>query len=148
MRRAKMLALFLAATISASCSTTGLVTSGSLVVPRTISVAPDVHPEIAPYVPEFVDALKAQGFRVGETSDPDALLLRFEFNPNPFNLRVAASLVHRGVPVLTTSATNPGWGTALARGIAVNGRAEAAVENFRGELSKLMPHIQFKQAAL
>jgi hypothetical protein len=104
-----------------------------------------VHPEIAPYVPEFVDALREQGFTVAADSDPDALLLQLEFNPNPFNLRVSASLLQHGIPVLTASATNSGWGTALARGVAVNGRAEAAIANFRAQLSMLMPRLKFKQ---
>jgi hypothetical protein len=130
-----------------SCSTTGFVTQGSLILPRTVSVAPGVHPEVAPYVPQFVDALREHGFTVGETSDPDALVLQLEFNPNPFNLRVSASLLQRGIPVLTASATNSGWGTALARGVAVNGRAEAAASNFRAELTKLMLRVKFKQNA-
>ena len=131
----------------ASCSTTAFSTKGFLVVPRVVVPPSNVHPEVAPYVPEFVDALQAAGFTVGPSSDPDALSLKVEFNPNLFNIRVAASLEQHGVAVLSVSATNPGWGTAIARGVAVNGRAEAALEDFRAELAKLMPRVKFKPDA-
>lgn len=128
----------------ASCSTTGFSTKSSLLVPRVVAPPTNVHPEVAPYVPAFVDALQSAGFAVGSTSDSDALSLKIEFNPNPFNIRVSASLEQHGVPVLSVSATNPGWGTVIARGVTVNGRAEAAVEDFRTELVGLMPRVKFK----
>lgn len=144
MVRKSVLITALLGVLISSCSTTGFSTKGSLVVPRVVVAPTNVHPEVAPYVLEFVDALQTAGFTVGTTSDPDALSLKVEFNPNPFNIRVSASLAQHGVPVLSVSATNPGWGTAIARGVAVNGRAEAAVEDFRAELAKLMPHVKFK----
>lgn len=140
---AVLLTLFLS-----SCSSTGFSTSSSLVVPRVVAPPTNVHPEVAPYVPEFVDALQAAGFKVGNTTDPDALSLRIDFNPNPFNIRVAASLIQHGIPVLSASATNPGWGTVLARGAAVNGRAASTLEEFRTELKKLIPRVTFKPDAL
>ena len=133
--------------LAASCSSTGFSTATPLTVPRTVLPPTNVHPEVAPYVPQFVDALQAVGFVMGQTTDPDALALKVEFNPNPFNIRVSASLIQHGVPVLSASATNPGWGTAIARGVAVNGRAEAAVEDFRAQLAKLMLRVTFKPDA-
>lgn len=133
--------------LTASCSTTGFSTRTSLVVPRMVVAPSNVHPEVAPYIPEFLDAMQAAGFTVGETTDPDALSLNVEFNPNPFNIRVSASLIQRGVQVLSVSATNPGWGTVIARGVAVNGRAEAAIDDFRAELAILMPRVKFKPDA-
>lgn len=125
----------------ASCSSTGHTIDSKIVVPKTVRMATSIHPEIVAYVPEFVDALKAVGLDVGETANPDALELKFEFNPNPFNIRVAASLWQRGLPVLSASATNPGWGTALARGSSVDGRAEAALESFKEQLAELAPRM-------
>jgi len=144
-KSASIAALFGLALVS--CSSTSFSSKSSLVVPRVVVAPTNVHPEVAPYVPEFVDALQTAGFTVGATSDPDALALRVEFNPNPFNIRVAASLVQHGVPVLSASATNPGWGTAIARGQAVNGRADAAIEDFRAELAELMLRVKFKPDA-
>lgn len=135
------------AVLVASCSTTGYSTRQTMVVPRTVAPPTNVHPEVLPYVPEFVDALQQAGFTVGPTTDPDALSLQVEFNPNPFNIRVSASLIQHGVPILSTSATNSGWGTALARGSAVNSRADAAVKDFRTELSKLMAHVSIRADA-
>jgi len=125
-----------------ACSSTGSVTKTDVTVPQTVKAPVNVHPEVAPYLPEFVDALKSAGFIVGTTDNPDALELKLEFNGNPFNIRVSASLWQRGVPLLSASATNPGWGTALARGIAVNGRAESALESFRNQLAEFSTHIR------
>ena len=131
----------------AACSTTGFTTSRDLVVPRTVAAPTNIPAEIAPYVVKFADALESAGFKIGETDDPDALRLQMEFNPNPFNTRVSALLIHHQVPVLSASATNPGWGTAMFRGVAVEGRADAALENFRVELAKLMQRVKFKTPA-
>lgn len=130
------------------CSSTGTASKSLLVAPHTVQAPQNVHPEVAPYVPNFVEALEAAGFDVGITTDPNALQLKIEFNPNVFNIRVAASLIQRGVPVLTASATNPGWGTALARGVAVNGRAEAALESFKEQLTELSPRLKIVPDAM
>ena len=136
------LTLFLTA-----CSTTGFSSNSNLIAPKTIKSPTSIPPEIAPYVPEFIDMLKAKGFAVGETNDPRSLVLYFEFNPNPFNLRVSAGLMQEGVPVLSASATNSGWGTALARGSAVNSLSESAVNTFKTELNKFMEHTKIVEDA-
>jgi len=76
------------------------------------------------------------------SNDPHAMELRLDFNGNPFNLRVGAALWHDGVPILTASATNSGWGTALARGSAVKNLADAALTTFDHEFSQLRPHLR------
>lgn len=124
------------------CSSTGTASRSLIVAPQTIKAPEDVHPEVAPYVPDFIEALRGAGFNVGPTTDPNALHLKVEFNPNVFNIRVAALLTQHGVPILSASATNPGWGTALARGVAVNGRAEAALESFKEQLADLSPRLR------
>lgn len=124
------------------CSSTGYSTKTNLVAPKTIRAPASIPPEIVPYVPRFVELLQAKGFAVGKTDDPKALDLVFEFNPNPFNLRVSAGLWRQGVPVLSASATNSGWGTALARGSAVNSLAESTVSVFDEELQKLVARTQ------
>lgn len=72
-------------------SSSGFSTKSNLVVPRTIRAPSDVPPEVAQYAPRFVESLQDVGFLVGETEDPRALDLVFEFNGNPFNLRVSAA---------------------------------------------------------
>lgn len=129
-------AVFLIALVC-GCTTTSYSTKSKVVAPVTIKSPKSIPPEIAPYVPMFVEVLESSGFKVGKTTDPSALELRFEFNGNPFNIRVAAGLWREGIPVLTASSTNPGWGTALARGAAVNGRAESAVSAFESEIKKM-----------
>ncbi len=120
------------------CSSTGYSTKSNLVSPRTIRSPASIPPEIIPYVPRFVELLQAKGFVVGKTDDPHALELIFEFNGNPFNLRVSAGLWREGIPILSASATNAGWGTALARGSAVGALVDSTAAIFETELNNLV----------
>ena len=95
-----------------ACSSTGYSTKTNLVVPKTIRVATNIPPGFVAYVPRFVESLQARGFSVGNTNDPRALELRFEHSDSVMNLSVSAGLWNQGIPVLTASATNSGWGTA------------------------------------
>lgn len=124
------------------CSSTGYSTKTNLVAPKIIRSPANIPPELVPYVPRFVEILQQNGFSVGRTQDPRALDLVLEFNGNPFNLRVSAGLWREGIPILSASATNSGWGTALARGSAVNSLADSAVSTFESELRNLMARIQ------
>lgn len=124
------------------CSSTGYSTKASLVVPKTIRSPANIPPKLAPYVPRFVAVLQQNGFVVGRTKDPRALDLVFEFNGNPFNLRVSVSLWREGVPILSASATNSGWGTALARGSAVSSLVDSAASTFESEFRSLMVHTR------
>jgi hypothetical protein len=126
----------------AGCSSAGYSTKSSLVVPKTIRTPANIPPEVVPYVPRYIEALQAKGFAVGKTNDPRALDLVFEFNGNPFNLRVSAGLWNQGIPVLTGSATNPGWGAAIARGAAVNSLADKSVNQFTTELESFASRVK------
>lgn len=106
-----------------------------------------VHRAVRECLPELVGMLQSVGLSVGQTEDPEALELQLNYNPNPFNLRVSASLLHDGVPVLRASSTNTGWGTLLARGAAVNGRAQAMLNAFEDELEDLAPRITIRPDA-
>lgn len=130
--------LLLASLALAACSTTGCSSKASLQVPRVIRSPSEIPPELVPHAARFVELLQAKGFAVGRTDDPRALDLVFEFNGNPFNLRVSVGLWREGLPVLSASATNSGWGTAIARGPAVSSLVDATVEQFRTELSKML----------
>jgi hypothetical protein len=124
------------------CSSTGYSTTTNLVVPKTIRTPTNIPPEIVPYVPRFVELIQANGFSVGKTNDPRALDLVFEFNPSVVNLRFSVGLWRQGIPILSASATNSGWGTLLARGSAENSLADSAFETFKRELQQLVSHTQ------
>ena len=124
------------------CSSTGYSSNTDLVAPKTIRSPARIPPELVPYVPRFVELLQQRGFAVGRTEDPRALELVLEFNGNPFNLRVSVGLWREGIPVLSASATNSGWGTALARGSAVNSLANSAASKFEAELKSLMTRTE------
>jgi hypothetical protein len=129
------------------CSSTGYSSNTDLVAPKMIRSPARIPPELVPYVPRFVGLLQQSGFAVGRTEDPQALELVLEFNGNPFNLRVSVGLWREGIPVLSASATNSGWGTALARGSAVNSLANSAASKFEAELEKLMTRTEILQNA-
>jgi hypothetical protein len=124
------------------CSSTGYSTKTSLVAPKTIRSPVNIPPELAPYAPRFVAMLEENGFTVGRTEDRRALELMFDFNGNPFNLRVSVGLWREGVPILSASATNSGWGTALARGPAVSSLADSSAAKFEIELKNLISRTQ------
>ena len=146
LKRKYFIFLFLFSLIGiVSCSSTGYVTKSNLVVPKTIKSPDNIPPAIVPYVPKFVDLLQEEGFSVGKTDDPRALNLVFEYNPNPFNLTVSVGLWRQGIPVLSASATNSGWGTVIAHGSAVNSLAESAAEEFEKKLKQFITHTKIVQ---
>jgi hypothetical protein len=130
------------ATLFSGCSSTSYSSKANIVAPKTIKSPPSIPPEIVPYVPRFVELLQSKGFSVGRTEDPRALELLFEFNANPFNMRVSAGLWREGLPILTASATNSGFGTVIARGGAVGALADSALVNFQIELDSLAARTQ------
>lgn len=127
--------------VISGCTTTSYSTKKNMTVPKIVKAPSNIPPEIVPYVPRFVEILESNGFEVGKTTDPNALELKLEFNGNPFNIRVSVGLWRDGVPLVTASSTNPGWGTALARGSAVNGRADSAASAFESEMSDVKSHF-------
>jgi hypothetical protein len=126
----------------AACASTGYVITSDLTVPKTVTLANPLDTEVAPYAPRFIAILVQHGFAVGTSNDPHAIELRLDFNGNPFNMRVGAALWHDGAPILTASATNSGWGTALARGTAVQNLVDSCATKFERELSQLQPHLR------
>ena len=137
----KLFALTLILTLT-SCSSTGQTIKQSVVAPKTIRSPSSIPPGLVPYVPSFVASLESKGFIVGSTSDPRALELRFEHNDSVMNLSVSASLWRQGVPVLSASSTNSGWGTAIARGGALNSLAQKTLREFDSQLTELSPRLQ------
>lgn len=125
-----------------ACSTAGYSSKSNLIVPKTVRIAANIPPGLVAYVPRFVESLQARGFSVGNTNDPRALVLRFEHNDSVMNLSVSAGLWSQGVPVLTASATNSGWGTALARGSALNSLVGKTAKKFDVELADFVKHTQ------
>jgi hypothetical protein len=132
----------LVAIVLTACTSTGSVVTTDITVTKTVTLQTPMDPEVAIYAPRFISALEKQGFKVGESKDPHAMQLRLDFNGNLFNTRVAAELWHDGAPILTASATNSGWGTAIAHGEAVENLANAAVAMFGQKLSQLRPHVR------
>ena len=140
----KLFALVAAVTVVvlSACASTGYVSTFTISVPKTVTLSTALDPEVAPFAPRFIAILAQHGFVVGNSNDPHAMQLRLDFNGNPFNMRVGAALWHDGAPILTASATNSGWGTALARGSAVQNLADSCATTFERELSQLQPYLR------
>jgi S1-C subfamily serine protease len=125
------------------CSSVGYSTSKRISAPKVVKAPSSVPGQLTSYLPRFTDALEKHGFTVGQTDDPQALQLKLAFNRNPFNLQVKAYLWQNGTVVLSAEATNSGWGTALARGAAVEALVDNAVEDFTEQLKKIAKNIEF-----
>ena len=142
MRISATAAMAVLAALLAACSSTGSVVTTDITVTNTVTLQSPIDPEVATYAPKFIAALQRQGFKVGATNNVHAMQLRLAFNGNLFDTRVAAELWHDGVPILTASATNSGWGTMIAHGAAVENLADSAVTIFEKKLSELRPHLR------
>jgi hypothetical protein len=145
MNQLRSLSVLLTMSLSlAACSTTSFSIESHLTVPATVRAPVRVHRAVREYLPELVEMLQSVGFSVGRTNDPEALELQLNYNPNPFNLRVSASLLQDGVPVVRAASTNTGWGTIMFRGNAIDGRAEAMLSAFANELEDLVQRITIR----
>ena len=93
------------ALVVAACTATGYSVTTPVTAPRTVRPPTDVHPELAPYLPRFVQSLEKFGFPVGPPDDSRALQLHLDFDPSV-----------NGIPtVLVVSATVGGQGTRPGR---------------------------------
>lgn len=125
-----------------ACSSSGNIVSRPVTAPRTVNPPESVHPDLAPYLPIFISAVEALGFHVATTTDPRALQLKIGFNPSVMNMRVSAALWQNAAPIVTADAANSGWGTALARGSALQNLVDSAANAFRTQLHKMSSSLQ------
>src|SRR5574340_261444 len=75
--------------------------NGHYVIPQTVSITAPVPKILMPYTRRFEDILNYHGFRVGQTSNPNAVQLQFTANDTPPNEGVSLVLMQNGLPILT-----------------------------------------------
>lgn len=74
---------------------------GHYVIPETVSIATPVPKILMPYTRRFEDILNYNGFRVGQTSNPNAAQLQLKADDTPLHEKVSLQLVQNGLPILT-----------------------------------------------
>lgn len=117
-----------------ACASSSTSIKESVVVPKTIRVVENYHPEVAQFVPTFLEVLGQNGFAMGYTEDPDAATLKIDFDPNIFHTAIYVKLVQGNKTLLSSEASNSGWGTGIARASALNTLAENVKTNLDKEL--------------
>jgi len=128
------LAIFAYVALLTACASSSTSVKESVVVPKTIRVVESYHPEVAQFVPSFLDVLGQNGFAFGYTEDPDAVTLRIDFDPNIFHTAIYVKLTQGNKTLMSSEASNSGWGTGIARASALNTLAEKVKVNLDKEL--------------
>jgi len=128
--------LLLSAFLITSCASTAKVSVDQLTAPRTISVS-GATGEAASYVDELVKPLTSRGFVVGTTTDPSAIQVIIEFDPNVFHTEFVVKLRQKGKIIAETQASNSGWGTGIARSSALPALAQSASSALEEQLNKV-----------
>lgn len=131
---ASYIAIFACVALLSACASSSTSVKESVVVPKTIRVIESYHPEVAQFVPSFLDVLGQNGFAFGYTEDPDAATLRIDFDPNIFHTAIYVKLIQGNKTLLSSEASNSGWGTGIARASALNTLAENVKVNLDKEL--------------
>ena len=101
----------------------------------TVSVSAPAGSSSALYLPKLVAVLRKHGFTVVATGQKAEYSAEFEMNAGVWNVQCTINLLQRGVPVISASNLNPGWGNWLARGASINVVADAAIREFDKKLS-------------
>ncbi len=135
----RVLALIIAiGLLTSGCTTSGTSYHGTISAPTTIRPPDVVNPELAGYGQEIIAPLVQDGFKVGNTGDPDALRLEVAFNPNPFSMSVTIRLIKPGAGVIASAqSVNSGFGTMVAHNSAVQSRVESAIQSFSEQLANI-----------
>lgn len=125
---------------------------GKFFVPSTITLSKDVQPELKQYVVRFEQDLEYYGFRIGDTSDPQAFQLRLEYTGEASDAKVAAYLLQDGKPVIEASATPRTWAPWDWGSLPSNkdeliaGLANNAAKEFDGRLREFMSQVRVESS--
>jgi hypothetical protein len=101
----------------------------------TVSVSAPAGSSSALYLPKLVAVLRKHGFTVVGKGQPAEYSAELEMNAGVWNVQCTINLLQRGVPLISASNLNPGWGNWLARGASISVVADAAIREFDKKLS-------------
>ena len=120
------------------CSTSGVHSQAQIKpAPNTVVFERPVPTELRAYENLFVDVFNKRGMVRGESTDPNALRLKLEFDPNVFAMKVISTLRQDNTVVAVGRAVNPGFGTLLARDAAIAGLAANSAAQLDANLESL-----------
>jgi hypothetical protein len=119
------------------CSSTSIATKESVNLPRTLRLSENYHPEVAPFVGDFLQPIVKKGFSIGYTEDPNAAAISVEFDPNVFHTEIKFKVTQNGKVIVSSEASNSGWGTGIARNSALAKLAANVTTNLDKELQSL-----------
>lgn len=122
--------------LAVGCASSAVATKEAVSLPRTLKLMP-VQGEATQFVERFLVPFKDAGFRIGETDDPDAAVIRVQFDPNLFHTAFDVSVTKNGTMILKSEASNSGWGTGIARPQALEKLAAEVENGLRTELSAM-----------
>jgi hypothetical protein len=136
----RLTTLLLLCSILVGCSTyTGVADPelGVIKAPSTYLLKKPVPESISRYEPEFEKVMNEFGLYKGETGDPLALVLTLEYNPNPFVLQVKSAVTQKDRLVARGEATNPGFGTVIAKSAVISDLVLQSALSLQGSLHLL-----------
>jgi hypothetical protein len=129
-------ASLLAFLLAAGCSSTssGTLVSQQIIRGTPVRVIGAVNDQEQLFMPDLVKALETRGFAVlKEGKSQYTAQLSFD-SSSAFNVRCTITLMKDGVPIVSGGATNPGWGTLIARGKTSRHVFDSALQEFDRKL--------------
>jgi hypothetical protein len=134
--------------LSTACISYGKATiKDNLSLSRYVSPATATHPSAVQHLSGFGDVLAGFGFVLLPRAEPGHPQMRVDFNPNAFNLTVRVSLWSEGEMIAQGEGHNFGFGSAIARPVAIGNVTASAIAHFEKQLRSVMPRISFKDEA-
>jgi hypothetical protein len=117
------------------CTSTSSGTFSGSAHGATVSVFAPAGSSSALYLPKLVAVLRKHGFTVVGSGQKAEYSAELEMNAGVWNVQCTINLLQRGVPVVSASNLNPGWGNWIARGASINVVADSVIREFDKKLS-------------
>jgi hypothetical protein len=117
------------------CTSTSSGTFSGSAHGATVSVSAPAGSSSALYLPKLVAVLRKHDFTVVGSGQKAEYSAELEMNAGVWNVQCTINLLQRGVPVVSASNLNPGWGNWIARGASINVVADSVIREFDKKLS-------------
>ena len=93
--------------------------------------------EAASYTDQIIKPLIKRGFTASLTTDPNALHVIIDLNPNVFHTKFTVTIFQQGKELIRAEASNSGWGTGIARSSALNNLAEDIANRLDEQIAQI-----------
>lgn len=127
----------LAFVVTSGCATTSKFNAQETKnVKKTVYVSNKNSEREQQYIGSVAKLLEKYNYQIVQNRADGELFLDFVIEGGAI-VTVRLALLKDGKEVLSSESTNYGWGTVIARPIAIASRVEAALEAFEGELKEV-----------